>query len=78
MSTHSVENSSTFDVLKGPEAIDKGSVGNVNAMAQELTKSQAKRLLLKTDLVVMPLAIISMTLAFLDKARCTLHFMLLY
>ena len=33
----------------------------------ELTKAQAKRLLLKTDLVVMPLAVLSMTLAFLDK-----------
>lgn len=32
-----------------------------------LTKAQAKRLLLKTDLVVMPLAVLSMTLAFLDK-----------
>lgn len=34
---------------------------------QELTKAQARRLLLKTDLVVTPLAVISMTLAFLDK-----------
>lgn len=33
----------------------------------ELTKAQSKRLLLKTDLVVMPLAVLSMTLAFLDK-----------
>lgn len=33
----------------------------------ELTKAQARRLLLKTDLVVMPLAVLSMTLAFLDK-----------
>lgn len=32
-----------------------------------LSKAQAARLLLKTDLVVMPLAILSMTLAFLDK-----------
>lgn len=32
-----------------------------------LTKAQAKRLVLKTDLVVMPLAIICMTIAFLDK-----------
>lgn len=35
----------------------------------ELTKAQAKRLLLKTDLVVMPLAILSMTLAYLDKVN---------
>ncbi|KAH7145603.1 major facilitator superfamily domain-containing protein [Dactylonectria estremocensis] len=33
----------------------------------QVTKAQAKRLLLKTDLVVMPLAVLSMTLAFLDK-----------
>lgn len=35
----------------------------------ELTKAQSKCLLLKTDLVVMPLAVLSMTLAFLDKVR---------
>ncbi|EGY15130.1 allantoate permease [Verticillium dahliae VdLs.17] len=34
---------------------------------ESLSKAQASRLLLKTDLVVMPLAILSMTLAFLDK-----------
>jgi len=39
----------------------------------ELTKAQSKRLLLKTDLVVMPLAVLSMTLAFLDKVRLHLH-----
>ncbi|KAL6400968.1 hypothetical protein AUP68_16688 [Ilyonectria robusta] len=33
----------------------------------EISKADAKRLLLKTDLVVMPLAVLSMTLAFLDK-----------
>ena len=37
----------------------------------ELTKAQSKRLLLKTDLVVMPLAVLSMTLAFLDKVGFT-------
>ncbi|KAH7316931.1 major facilitator superfamily domain-containing protein [Stachybotrys elegans] len=40
--------------------------GGVEAVEQ-LSKEQASRLLLKTDLVVMPLAILSMTLAFLDK-----------
>ncbi|KAM0274315.1 hypothetical protein ACHAQH_007948 [Verticillium albo-atrum] len=34
---------------------------------EEISRAQASRLLLKTDLVVMPLAILSMTLAFLDK-----------
>lgn len=33
------------------------------------TPAQNKRLRLKTDLVVLPCAVISMTLAFLDKAR---------
>ena len=33
----------------------------------QLTKAQARRLVLKTDLVVMPLIVLSMTLAFLDK-----------
>lgn len=33
----------------------------------ELTPARARRLVLKTDLVVMPLAVLSMTLAFLDK-----------
>ncbi|KAI0176849.1 major facilitator superfamily domain-containing protein [Pestalotiopsis sp. NC0098] len=33
----------------------------------ELTPARARRLVLKTDLVIMPLAVLSMTLAFLDK-----------
>jgi hypothetical protein len=36
---------------------------------KSLTKAQRKRLVLKTDLVIMPLAIVCMTIAFLDKAR---------
>ncbi|KAM0362913.1 hypothetical protein ACHAPY_011437 [Fusarium culmorum] len=43
------------------------SIGSTQDELPELTKAQAKRLLLKTDLVVMPLAILSMTLAYLDK-----------
>lgn len=38
-----------------------------NEVVEILTKAQRKRLVLKTDLVVMPLAIICMTIAFLDK-----------
>ncbi|KAF3000931.1 hypothetical protein E8E13_008746 [Curvularia kusanoi] len=34
---------------------------------EALTKSQRRRLLLKTDLIIMPLAIVCMTIAFLDK-----------
>jgi hypothetical protein len=34
-----------------------------------ITDAQAKRILLKTDLVIMPLIVLSMTLAFLDKVR---------
>lgn len=34
---------------------------------ETLTTAQRKRLVLKTDLVVMPLAIVCMTIAFLDK-----------
>jgi hypothetical protein len=47
------------------------SIGSHNEQDElpELTKAQAKRLLLKTDLVVMPLAVLSMTLAFLDKVE---------
>lgn len=41
---------------------DQGHVSDT-----EISKADAKRLLLKTDLVVMPLAVLSMTLAFLDK-----------
>lgn len=36
-------------------------------VVESLTKARGKRLVLKTDLVVMPLAIICMTIAFLDK-----------
>jgi len=35
----------------------------------EITEAQAKRILLKTDLVIMPLIVVEMTLAFLDKVR---------
>lgn len=45
------------------------SIGSTQDELPELTKAQAKRLLLKTDLVVMPLAILSMTLAYLDKVN---------
>jgi hypothetical protein len=34
---------------------------------EPLTKAQRKQLVLKTDLVIMPLAIVCMTIAFLDK-----------
>lgn len=37
----------------------------------EVTAARARRLLLKTDLVVTPLAVLSMTLAFLDKVSST-------
>ncbi|KAH6900007.1 major facilitator superfamily domain-containing protein [Thelonectria olida] len=41
--------------------------GQLSGADMELSEAQAKRLLRKTDLVVMPLAVLSMTLAFLDK-----------
>ena len=44
------------------------------AVAENLSKGQAKRLLVKTDLVVLPLAVLSMTLAFLDKVYRKLLF----
>ena len=39
----------------------------------EITEAQAKRILLKTDLVIMPLIVLSMTLAFLDKVCMWSH-----
>lgn len=39
----------------------------------ELTPARARRLVLKTDLVIMPLAVLSMTLAFLDKVSFLCH-----
>ena len=38
-------------------------------VSEPLTKAQRKRLVVKTDLVVMPLAIVCMTIAFLDKVK---------
>ncbi|CEI63680.1 hypothetical protein FVEN_g6801 [Fusarium venenatum] len=52
---------------KNPVKDTPQSIGSTQDELPELTKAQAKRLLLKTDLVVMPLAILSMTLAYLDK-----------
>lgn len=40
---------------------------------ESLTKAQRKRLVLKTDLVIMPLAIVCMTIAFLDKVSQSYH-----
>lgn len=51
-----------IDVLsKAPES-DLG-----DESAEQLSKAQRKRLVLKTDLVIMPLAIVCMTIAFLEK-----------
>ncbi|KAM0329264.1 hypothetical protein ACHAQA_004568 [Verticillium albo-atrum] len=52
---------------KEPSQHNTAVTRNDNGSTEEITKAQASRLLLKTDLVVMPLAILSMTLAFLDK-----------
>lgn len=41
-----------------------------SASLPKIPEAQAKRILLKTDLVIMPLIVLSMTLAFLDKV-CT-------
>ena len=38
---------------------------------KSLTKAQRKRLVLKTDMVVMPTAVVCMTVAFLDKMSST-------
>lgn len=38
-----------------------------SASLPEITEAQAKRILLKTDLVIIPLIVLSMTLAFLNK-----------
>jgi hypothetical protein len=37
--------------------------------SMEITAAQNRRILLKTDLVIMPLAVLCMTLAFLDKVN---------
>ncbi|KAL9948390.1 hypothetical protein ACHAQF_006757 [Verticillium nonalfalfae] len=52
---------------KEPRNNDAVLVTDDQGSTESLSKAQASRLLLKTDLVVMPLAILSMTLAFLDK-----------
>lgn len=58
--------SETHDV-KMTLSNDQGSPAEVHS----LTPAQSRRMLLKTDLVVTPLAVISMTLAFLDKVCWT-------
>lgn len=54
--------------------IKAGSVSSQNVQGANnlhLTEAKGRRLLLKTDLVVMPLIILAMTLAFLDKVRAS-------
>ncbi|KAG9256611.1 major facilitator superfamily domain-containing protein [Emericellopsis atlantica] len=53
-----------------PEDMVSTEIGRASpgpGVVEDLTKAQARRLVLKTDLVVTPLAVLAMTLAFLDK-----------
>ncbi|KAH6695453.1 allantoate permease, partial [Plectosphaerella plurivora] len=67
MSAHENLPSTKSDVPETSKETASASLELTQEPTQELTKAQARRLLLKTDLVVTPLAVISMTLAFLDK-----------
>jgi hypothetical protein len=64
MSPGSGSHAATDEVQNVKQAI---KASETSASLQEVTDAQAKRILLKTDLVIMPLIVLSMTLAFLDK-----------
>lgn len=58
-------------IAKDVEQVTSSAVeeSDVLGVTHEITKAEAKRILLKTDLVVMPLIVLAMTLAFLDKVH---------
>ena len=64
MSAGSDSHAVTDDAQDVKQAIE---ASETSASLPEITEAQAKRILLKTDLVIMPLIVLSMTLAFLDK-----------
>jgi hypothetical protein len=64
VSTGSGSHATTDDVQDVKQTIE---ASETSASHPEITQAQAKRILLKTDLVIMPLIVLSMTLAFLDK-----------
>lgn len=51
----------------GQDVKQNVEASETSASHPEITEAQAKRILLKTDLVIVPLIVLSMTLAFLDK-----------
>lgn len=58
-----------------PEDVVSTEIGRTSpapGVVEDLSKAQARRLVWKTDLVVTPLAVLAMTLAFLDKVRLQL------
>jgi len=62
-----METHATDEKVSVKDAAPVSDAVSDDAHPETLTKEQARRLRLKTDLVVMPLAVITMTLAFLDK-----------
>ena len=48
-------------------SVEDGNVRNTELPVDDLTPAMNKRLRMKTDLVILPLIVITSTLAFLDK-----------
>lgn len=68
-----VSGSTTLDKSDMHSVTRTSSSQNVGHDALEITAARNRHLLLKTDMVIMPMAILCMTLAFLDKVRRSLH-----
>jgi hypothetical protein len=73
MSSESGSHAATDD---GQDVKQDIKASETSASLPEITEAQAKRILLKTDLVIMPLIVLSMTLAFLDKVRTNFNLVL--
>ena len=50
-------------------SVEDGNVRNTELPVNDLSPAMNKRLRMKTDLVILPLIVITSTLAFLDKVR---------
>lgn len=68
-----VSGSTTLDKPDMHNVARTSSSQNVGHDVPEITAAQNRHLLLKTDMVIMPMAILCMTLAFLDKVRKSLR-----
>lgn len=56
-----------MDKVASKKSVEDGNVHDTEAPVEDVSPTMNKRLRLKTDLVILPLIVLTSTLAFLDK-----------